>query len=517
MFVDARTVPHSDQLEADICIVGAGPAGIALATSLSGFGRRIIVAESGGLEPDSATQLLNDGETVGLSYRVNESRLRYFGGSGNHWGGGCRPLDSSDFVGRDWVPDSGWPFGRSELEPYYSKARLLCGLAQEDASAEDMRARGSMPVPWLDPLETAIWQTSPARPFGTRFRSTLSEAPGVTVLLNANLVQLVTKEQGRTVAAGRFGTLSGVQFTIIAHYFVLACGGIENARLLLAMPGEYHPAGLGNEHDLVGRFFTEHPEMLVGALVYSRSSPAVVSPGGHWTKNEQFSEGFRLTDRIQQSAQIGNVAFWPLWTTDLTALPELDTGIAPLIQDMFSRIDVDSPSGPRTCTALTVSFEQSPNADSRITLTDARDAFDMRRVRLDWRLNHLDARTFATALKIMARESGRQRIGRFWLRPPLRHLDLDRPDSIQFNIPKSKASPTTFDTELLWGSHHMGTTRMHLDSRRGVVDPQCRVHSLTNLYIAGSSVFPSVGVSNPTFTILALALRLADHLKKTSG
>jgi len=216
------------------------------------------------LNPNSATQSLYDGETVGLSYQVNESRLRYFGGSGNHWSGNCRPLDSSDFVSRDWVPDSGWPFGLSELEPYYPKARLLCGVAQQGASADDMRAAGGLPVPWSDPLETAIWQISPARPFGPRHRSTLSDTPGVTVLLNANLVQLVTKEEGRTVAAGRFGTLTGLQFTIVAHYFVLACGGIENARLLLAMTSEYHPAGLGNEHDLVGRFFTEHPEILAG-------------------------------------------------------------------------------------------------------------------------------------------------------------------------------------------------------------------------------------------------------------
>jgi choline dehydrogenase-like flavoprotein len=517
MFLDARTLPASENLEADICIVGAGPAGIALATALSGTGRRIVLAESGGLEFGSATQALNDGESVGLSYRVNESRLRYFGGAGNHWAGNCRPLDPSNFQPRSWLPHSGWPFACSDLDSHYERARLLCGVAQQVPGVDDIRAAGGAVVPWSAPLETAVWQVSPARPFGERFRSALADALGITVLLNANLVQFVSRDDGHSVVLARFDTLTGVHFTVAARRYVLACGGIENARLLLAMGSEQHPAGLGNQYDLVGRFFTEHPEIPVGALVHNRPAPLGLDHAIS-TKRGQLRVGFRLNDGIQRSAQVADGAFWPLSTADVTASSDLTAELGSLVQDMSSRLAGLIPYGPRMYTLLTVSFEQSPNPDSRITLSDIRDALGMRRVRLDWRLNDLDRRTFATALKIIARESGRQRIGRFWLRLPLRSLDLDHPDSIRFDLPLT--SPSTaynqMNTELRWGCHHMGTTRMHLDPRRGVVDPEARVHGIANLYIAGSSIFPNVGVSNPTLTIIALALRLADHLKSTT-
>jgi choline dehydrogenase-like flavoprotein len=233
MFVDGRSVPSDEELHADICIVGAGPAGIALATSLCGSERRILLVESGGFEPDAETQTLNDGETVGLGYRLKVSRLRVFGGAGNHWAGNCRPLDEKNFTAREWVRFSGWPFPRSELDPYYSKARLLCGVAQQNVGPADMRTAGVEPVPWAEPLETAVWQVSPVQHVGMRFRAELSGAPGVTVLLHANLVQLVTDQEGKGIVLARFATLTGNRFTIAAQYYVLACGGIENGSLAL--------------------------------------------------------------------------------------------------------------------------------------------------------------------------------------------------------------------------------------------------------------------------------------------
>jgi choline dehydrogenase-like flavoprotein len=516
MFVDARTLPVGENLETDICIVGAGPAGIALALALSGSARRIILAESGGFESDPATQSLNDGESIGLSYRVNESRLRYFGGSGNHWAGNCRALDTRIFKVRNWLPHSGWPFAGSDLDRYHYKAKLLCGVSQHGIGVEYIRARGGAPVSWSEPLETAVWQVPFVKPFGERFRAPLGEASGLTVLLSANLVELVESDEGKSIDLARFASLTGARFTIRARCYVLACGGIENARLLLSMQTERNPGGLGNRYDLVGRFFTEHPEMSLGALVHNRPGPPglgrVVS-----TSKEQLLEGFRLTDSFQKNAQIGDVAFWPLCSGDVTASSELVAELGCTIQDVASRLAGLDPCGLRNQTILTITFEQSPNPDSRITLSDERDVLGMRRVRLDWRLNDFDRRTFATALKVIGRESGRQHIGRFWLRTPLRCLDLDRPESIRFDLPIS--SPTgaqnQLDTELCWGCHHMGTTRMHSDPRHGVVDPNSRVHGITNLYIAGSSIYPSVGISNPTLTIIALALRLADHLRET--
>jgi choline dehydrogenase-like flavoprotein len=512
MFVDARTLPASESLEVDICIVGSGPAGIALATALSGFGCRIVLAESGGLEPDPKTQALNDGESVGLGYRINESRPRYFGGAANQWAGNCRPLDASDFKSRPWIPHSGWPFSRADLEPYYERARNFCGVDQREPRLDDIRARGGSPVPWSNPLETAVWQVSPYKRFGNRFCLEFANATGIKVLLYANLIHLVEAQDGHSIGLARFSTLAGNRVAVTARCYVLACGGIENARLLLTMVSERHPAGLGNQNDLVGRFFTEHPEMPVGALVHNRPPPPglgrVISTG-----SEEWLQGYRLTDNIQKSAQIANVAFWPLMTMDLSSSAE-PAGLAPLFQDVSSRLGGLSPCGPQLQTILTITLEQSPNLESRIMLSQARDNLGMPRVRLDWRLNNLDRRSFITALKVIGREAGRQRIGRFRLRLPLRTLDLDRPESVRFDLPITGPSTAhnQLDTELRWGCHHMGTTRMHMDPRHGVVDPQGRVHGINNLYIAGSSIFPNVGISNPTLTIIALALRLADHL-----
>jgi choline dehydrogenase-like flavoprotein len=515
VFIDARTLPGNQKLEADLCIVGAGPAGVVLAIALAGEGRRIALVESGGYEADAMTQALNEGESIGLSYRISESRLRYLGGSGNHWAGNCRPLSARNFAERDWIPHSGWPFGLSELNPYYVKARRLCGTAQHGSGIAEIIAAGGFPVPWSAPLETAIWQVSPVKCFGERFRLELANAPGITVLLNANLTQLVCNEDGRSIASARFSTLTGISFAITARNYVLACGGIENPRLLLAMASEQHPGGLGNEHDLVGRFFTEHPEIRVGALIYNHPIPTGID---HVVSNsaEVFAEGFRVDDEFQCSARIADVAFWPLRTADATNSIDLASEFGPLIQNLSSRLAGRIPIGPRAYSILTISFEQAPNPNSRVTLAEARDVLGMRRLRLDWRLNDLDGLTFASALKLIGRETGRQRIGRFWLRPPFRGLDLDRPESIRFDIP-ILAPPSVhnqLDTELRWGCHHMGTTRMHVDPRYGVVDEHARVHGLCNLYIAGSSVFPSAGLSNPTLTILALVFRLADHLRK---
>ena len=129
MFVDARSVPTKTVVECDICIIGAGAAGLTLAREFSGQEFRVCLLESGGLEFDAATQSLYQGKNAGpLQIELDTERIRYFGGTTNLWGGYCRPLDEEDFEERDWVPNSGWPFRRAELEPYYERAHRLCQL-----------------------------------------------------------------------------------------------------------------------------------------------------------------------------------------------------------------------------------------------------------------------------------------------------------------------------------------------------------------------------------------------------
>src|SRR5258706_9271533 len=236
MFVDARSLPAEERLDADLCIVGAGAAGIVLALTLAAAGRRIILVESGDYTPDPATQDLYHGQSVGLPYALAASRLRYFGGTTNHWQGACRPLDAPDLAVRDWVPQSGWPFPRSVLDPYYQRARPLCDLAPAPATVDDLRAAGGRPIPWSGPLETAVWQMSPPTRFGEKYRAALEAPPGLTVLLNANLIALTPVADSGAVALARCGTLAGSRFAIAAGRYVLACGGARNARLLFLAP-----------------------------------------------------------------------------------------------------------------------------------------------------------------------------------------------------------------------------------------------------------------------------------------
>jgi choline dehydrogenase-like flavoprotein len=516
MFVDARSLPADEQLAADICIIGGGPAGIALALALAPHGFQIVLAESGDLTMDPRTQSLNDGDSVGLAYRISDSRPRYFGGAGNHWAGNCRALDETTFMRREWVPHSGWPFPGTELNPYYERARVLCGVLRHEAGVEDMRAAGAEPVPWFAPLETAVWHVSEAIPFGETFYPTLAAASNITVLLNANLTALASQPDGNGIAAARFTTLGDTRFQVLAQSYVLACGGLENARLLLAMASERHPNGVANQHDLVGRFFMEHPEICVGVLIPSRPERARL---GYLigTTRGGLAEGYRVSDSFQESAQICGAAFWPVFGLDYSDLTALEDEFAIEVQPAILNVPQDRTASSNIYSLVTVSLEQAPNPESRVKLADERDALGMRRLRLDWQLNDLDKRTFARAISLMMREAPGQDVGRFWLRPSLRCFDFDRHDSVHFEVPvPNPRYPNQVDTELRWGCHHMGTTRMHSDPRKGVVDSNLRVHGAANLYIAGSSVFPACGVSNPTLTIIALALRLADHIKATT-
>ncbi|MFO1059941.1 MAG: GMC family oxidoreductase [Dongiaceae bacterium] len=507
MLVDARTLPDGERLAFDLCIIGAGAAGITLAQALAGGGQRIALVESGGLDFDPAVQELYAGESVGLRYRLAETRLRYFGGSTNHWSGLCRPLDPLDFAERPWVPHSGWPFARGALEPFYERARPICELPPSGPTADDLRHAAPPPVAWSGALETAAYQTSPPTRFGEKYRAGLAQAPGITVLLNASLLTLETAGGGATVSIARLGTLSGLRFALAARRYVLACGGLENARLLLLSAAEDQPLGLGNRHGLVGRFFMEHPQIRMGALIYARPAPpgfdhALKTPAG------TVREAFRLGAAAQQAHRTTNVDFHPLYMRDLAKEPDMapwDT----VVRSLASRLAGGAPPAERRQTILFSTAEQAPDPDSRLTLADARDAFGLRRLRLDWRLGEMERHSFATAARLLVLETGRLGIGRVWFRPDF------RPQLAPAADPQAPGSPQQLAMlrgMMGWGCHHMGTTRMHADPRQGVVDPSCRVHGIDNLYVAGSSVFPTGGVSNPTLTIVALALRLADHL-----
>ena len=511
MHTDALSLPDGAQLDADLCIVGAGAAGIAVAMEFIGTPTRVLLLEGGGFDREEALQALYRGEVVGRPYYpLDATRLHYFGGTTGHWGGFCAPLDPIDFTTRAWVPHSGWPITRAQLDPFYARAHPVLDLGPFDYrrtywEQQDPRCT---PLP-LDRtvLEEKVWQFSAPTRFGSKFRRALIDAPNVHVYTHANVVQVIANESVRAIDAVQVRHFDGRTMLVRATQFVLACSTMQNVRLLLAS-NERATAGLGNAHDQVGRYFAEHLEMPAGTAVLTR--PQSMQLYAYDFGITKARAELRLTDAQQQSHGVLNA------TVALDPAPETGNALStfeaesPEEVELYRRATKDSLTADMRGTAqrydaaqvrarpfftLTTRQEQAPNPDSRITLSSERDALGVPRVRFNWQLTPLDKHSMRTLYTRVGREFGRLGLGRVQLREWLLSDDLTWPPLVS------------------GGWHDTGATRMHDDPKQGVVDADCRVHGLANLYLAGAGVFPTAGSANPTLTLVALALRLADRLK----
>ncbi len=529
MFVDARTVAQGTSVDTGICIIGAGAAGITLARSLRSAQVPVVLLESGGLEFDAITQELDIGLMTGIpNYPTDVSRLRYFGGTTNHWAGTSRPFEASDFQPQPSIPLSGWPISRDDLLPYYLKAQDICQLGPFDYSASYWFQKIGQSPPAFDParLQPTIFQISPPTRFGQVYRSDLENEKNVTVYLNANAIDLQANADASVVEQVQVATVDGPSFYIRPKYTVLAAGGLENARLLLLSKGS-QPAGLGNTHDVVGRYFMDHPYFPgAGLVAFSTPDPPLplmilgvkASPVAAFatltdTAMPDGTSGFQVL--VQGITRIIN-GVDSLKTVassfrHLTAPDHLWEHIQNIIRDrdaiaddvyrtvMRSRRSPFLASGanlPVQAATLDVLLEQVPNPASRVTLSDEKDALGKRRLALDWQFTDVERRTYQRAIEMAALECGRLGLGRVKIKP----------------LPNNG-----WPDDLLGANHHIGTTRMSDDPRTGVVDRNCRVHGINNLYIAGSSVFPTSAFANPTLTITAISLRLADELRQQTA
>jgi choline dehydrogenase-like flavoprotein len=494
VFLDAREIEPGSELRADLCIVGAGAAGITLARELRGSGRSILLLESGGLEADSETHDLQRGSASGQGYSpLEDTRSRFFGGSTNCWAGYCRPLEAIDFESRDWLPHSGWPLTRADLDPYYSRANPILGLGEH----------GLEPRRWLGErvdggefaavgLRDGVFQfgTGPQR-MGVAFRGELEAAQNVRIVLRANVTRIQLSQPGGSVSGLTVRALGRAAFAVRARRYVLAAGGIENPRLLLAS-NDVQQAGVGNQHDLVGRFFMDHPHVRHQADLVAHTPSQLM----RYARREVAGRSFRglLQPRAEWLRATRSLSFG----AQIRELSGHGVNRFMLRVATASRAVDDWPLPPRAereeprLYGLVVHHEQAPNPDSRVTLASGRDALGMRRAHLHWQLGALDLTSAVRAHALAARALGLARLGRARV-----HLD----------------EASGWPADMVAGNHHMGTTRMHDTPKHGVVDAAGAVHGVPNLFIAGSSVFPTVGSANPTLTIVALALRLADHLR----
>jgi len=513
MFVDARTVPGGSLVEADVCIVGAGAAGITIARELSARSLRMALLESGWFTPDPATQSLYAGAIDGRRYfPLDSARTRHFGGTTNEWAGECRPLDALDFEQRDWVPDSGWPFGLAHLLPFYEKAQSICQLGPFAYTAADWHEEGVRPIAVHgERIRSHAFHYSPPTRFGEVYWDDVARATDITAYLGANAVDLETLTPPAQVSGVRVACLSGSGFRVKARVFILAAGGIENARLLL-MANSVQPSGLGNSHDQVGRYFMEHLYLDRAAIILARDgSISDFYTSGHWSGGQRVRGILGLSPDLQRRERLTNYCAvldvepprWAgrVWRSLLRALrqgPASAGVLAHLRTDLIrtavaARLNIAGREPSVRRYLVKNVMEQAPNPESRIVLGPDRDQVGCPRVVLRWRLTAIDKRTAHRAHEILEEDLGRAGIGH--LRSAL----------------GKEGDP--WPSTLRGARHHMGTTRMHADPRRGVVDADCRVHGIANLYIAGSSVFPTSGSANPTLTVVALALRLAEHVR----
>ena len=542
MIVDFLHPSALVEVDVDLCIVGAGPAGIAIARSFIGTSVSVCVLESGGLDVEDGSQALYEGTSGGtLPLDPATCRIRAFGGSGNVWGGGCIPLGSSDLDHREWVPHSGWPVTYAELELYYLRALAYCGIKGHAFSPGSFDTLPARPPPAFDAriLANQNFILSPLF-FGEAYREELRRAANISVVLHANLLELEADETGTSVRAARIGSLDGRRGVVRARNYVLACGGIENARLLL-MSDSVAPGGLGNERDLVGRFFMDHPSGKLGMLAskdadricrpYNRTGGKGPTPAfpelcisDHATKEQrilaarvrpvavegpvpagiaalrEFRTALRKPSRDealegQMAARaVGEAGGGQVMTPGLGKLAlRLGQGIGD-VAHAVGRKRAGEPVVGTDHIDVVGFFEQAPNRDSRITLGRGTDALGQRKVCVDWRLTPLDWHTYRVVAQIAGGELARACRARFQPAPWLE--------------PGSGIVPPLRGT-----SHHLGTTRMSDDPATGVVDRHCKVHGIDNLYVVGSSVFPAAGWAFPTFTIVALSLRLAERLR----
>jgi hypothetical protein len=481
-FVDALDLREPATVACDLCVIGAGAAGMALARQFLGTRWRVALIESGGFGMEMGPQALNSGAIQGEGLPgdyLTTTRLRMFGGTTMAWMGYCRPLDAYDFEAKPWIPDyPAWPFPREELVPYYDRAAALAQVPPFfRVGPEQKNLKGDRVQ-----VVSLPFGISPIR-FGTAFREEFQLSANISVYLHATGGELVPTAGGGHVERLRVVSGDGRDFSIEARRFVVCGGGIETVRLLLNSD-RVVPGGIGNAHDLLGRYFMSHfpipafSQILLAGQRINDLVRSLLQPEIHY---------LALRDEVKRRRRLLNAGFQfnPGFGD---AAPGRHPGS---MREVYPAVEL-ALRGPTEFAQLPgiAVQEQAPNRECRIALSSERDRSGMRKVELRFRRSPADMESLRASVALLARELGRHDLGR-----------------LQTVFAGDALPPLQPD------DHHMGATRMHEDPKRGVVDAAGRVHGTDNLFVAGSSVFPSAGFANPTLTIIALALRLADHLK----
>ncbi|EHM03463.1 FAD dependent oxidoreductase [Acetobacteraceae bacterium AT-5844] len=549
MILDAQTLEHGASLEADLCIIGGGAAGISLALQFLRGPGRVLLIESGHQGPDAGSQALYAGEVAdpALHSPPDTYRQRQFGGSTTIWGGRCMPLDAVDFRQRPWMPHSGWPIGPETLAPWYPEANTLCEAGEYDYNANTAVAGGMKPlIAGFTPenfTADGIERFSLPTNFAARYGHRLAASENVRVLLGTNCTGIETTPDGTRATTVRLRSLKGWEGSVNAARIVIATGGLEVPRLLLASRGPGHENGIGNARDLVGRYYMCHIAGTSGRLRFSLPRDAIQHGYEMAWDGTYMRRRLTLTPAAQEKYGVGNAVMrlhfpripdpshgssvlsglylmrWLLpYEYRKRLAGEEGKGLGPTLRHLWNMVSDPLAATEFAATMLlkrrlatrkfpsiivrppgnvfSLDFhgEQEPNPESRITLSEhARDALGMPRIRVDWRWTQGDIRTAEVTFRLMAEELAKWGKG-----------------SLEF-------SPAELAHDMLrdgaYGGHHIGTARMGATPATGVVDGHCRIHGIRNVWISSAAVFPTSSQANPTLSVVALALRLAAELK----
>ena len=544
MLLDAFQREDGQDISTDICIVGAGAAGITIALKLAEAGVAVVLLESGGLNEENDTQALYQGQVVDekLHSPVDKYRQRRFGGSTTIWGGRCMPFDPIDFEKRDYIAESGWPINYQDVAQYYPEASKLCEIGEPNFTINNAQENAPNIIKNFnsDIISTqSIEKFSCPTNFAQRYGHRLESNANVTVILHSNCTAIELTEDGKSVSYLQIKTLKNTSFKVFAKNFIIAMGGLETPRLLLASRS-VNKAGVGNEHDVVGRYYMCHMAGNIGEVKLNGSVHEVyhnyfLSPDGIYSRRR-----LSLYEDIQKVQKIGNMIarlHFPRISDPAHKIGVLsslyivkslisyeygkrlnDGSITPLeyIKHLFNIItdpidiakflihwitkrtfaDRKFPSiilsNRKNLFSFDVHGEQEPNVNSRVSLMDTKDQLGMPQIKVDWHYTKNDILTVKRTLDIFAAEFEQKNIG-----------------TVYYDENKIEEELLRFGA---YGGHHIGTARMGSDVKTSVVDANCKVHGVSNLFIAGSSVFPTSSQANPTLTIVAMSLRLADHL-----
>jgi choline dehydrogenase-like flavoprotein len=526
MIIDAKNIESQAELTTDVCIVGSGAVGITLALELSRRGIDAIVL-AGGQERETAADrdLYRGTAEAGSGHEpLEENRRRVFGGTTVAWGGRCVPLDPIDFEARPWVPGSGWPMPYADLLPHFNRAMELCeaGPFDFDAASVFSPDRASL-IDDFDSEELTsanVERWSPPTNFGKRYKAALRQAPTLRVLLGGHAVHIQLKADGKSVRQITASAGGPHRFGVTARSYVLAAGGLENARLLLNSD-DVASGGVGNPADLVGRFYMSHLTGVVEKVTMAEQRPVLRSAfekdaGGVYVRRR-----FALTPYAQQTRQVGN-AIATLHRPPISGAVHRDPLFsAAFLAKHYSHVARQGSPGA-VLAALRASGDIQrehwgviagtradslssmgrifrdrylSNRDSRLLLSGERDALGLRRITARPAFSEVDAETVIELHRVLAERFDKTGFGQ-----------------VDFSEPRLREHLSDYPQHFNSQAHHLGTTRMSAGPSTGVVDANCEVHDVHGLFVAGGSVFPTGGHANPTLTMVALAVRLSGHL-----